>query len=51
MFKIFILKTLYNLSDEHTELLIRDRLSFREFFGLSFSDAVLDARTIWLFAE
>jgi transposase len=51
MFKILILKTLYNLSDEQTELLIRDRLSFREFLGLSFSDTVPNARTIWLFAE
>ncbi|MDR1492164.1 MAG: transposase [Planctomycetaceae bacterium] len=51
MFKILILKTLYNLSDETTELLIRDRLSFREFLDLSFSDTVPDARTIWLFAE
>jgi IS5 family transposase len=51
MFKILILKTLYNLSDEHTELFIRDRLSFREFLGLTLSDRVPDARTIWLFAE
>jgi IS5 family transposase len=51
MFKILILKTLYNLSDEHTELLISDRLSFREFLGLSFSDTIPEARTIWLFAE
>ncbi|MDR0703648.1 MAG: transposase [Planctomycetaceae bacterium] len=51
MFKILILKTLYNLSDENTELLIRDRLSFREFLGLSFSDTVPDSRTIGLFAE
>jgi IS5 family transposase len=51
MLKILILKTLYNLSDENTELLIRDRLSFREFLGLSLSDTVPDARTIWLFAE
>ncbi|MDR2755674.1 MAG: transposase [Planctomycetaceae bacterium] len=41
-----VLKTLYSLSDENTELLIRDRLSFREFLGLSFSDVVPDARTI-----
>jgi IS5 family transposase len=51
MFKILILKTLYNLSDENTELFIRDRLSFREFLGLTLSDRVPDARTIWLFAE
>jgi hypothetical protein len=51
MFKILVLKSLYNLSDENTELLIRDRLSFREFLGLTFADTVPDARTIWLFAE
>ena len=51
MFKILILKSLYNLSDEQTELQIRDRLSFREFLGLTFADVVPDARTIWLFAE
>ena len=51
MFKILVLKTTYNLSDESTELQIRDRLSFREFLGLTFADTVPDARTIWLFAE
>ncbi|MDR1383228.1 MAG: transposase [Planctomycetaceae bacterium] len=51
MFKILVLKSLYNLSDENTELFIRDRLSFREFLGLGFADRVPDARTIWLFAE
>lgn len=51
MFKILILKSLYNLSDESTELMIRDRISFMEFLGLSFADRVPDAKTIWLFAE
>ncbi|MDR3110527.1 MAG: transposase, partial [Planctomycetaceae bacterium] len=51
MFKILVLKSTYNLSDESTELLICDRLSFREFLGLSLADTVPDARTIWLFAE
>jgi hypothetical protein len=51
MFKILVLKSLYNLSDEQTELFIRDRLSFREFLGLTFADTIPDARTIWLFAE
>ncbi|MDR2439531.1 MAG: transposase, partial [Planctomycetaceae bacterium] len=50
MFNILILKTPYHLSDENTELLIRGRLSFREFLGLRLSDVVPDARTIWLFA-
>jgi len=51
MFMILVLKNLHNLSDEQTELQIRDRLSFRDFLGLSFSDIVPDAKTIWLFAE
>jgi len=53
MFKILILKKLYNLSDDNTELLIRDRISFRVFLGLGFTDRdiVPDAKTIWLFAE
>jgi IS5 family transposase len=51
MFKILILKTLYNLSDDQTELQIRDRLSFRAFLGLNFCDRVPDAKTIWKFSE
>jgi IS5 family transposase len=51
MFKILILKTVYNLSDDQVELQIRDRLSFRAFLGLSFSDTVPDSKTIWLFSE
>jgi IS5 family transposase len=51
MFKVLILKILYNLSDENTELFIRDRLSFREFLGLTLADKVPDARAIWNFGE
>jgi IS5 family transposase len=51
MFKVCVLKFLYNLSDEATELYIRDRLSFRGFLGLTVSDRVPDAKTIWLFGE
>jgi IS5 family transposase len=51
MFKILILKKLHNLSDEDIERQIRDRLSFRDFLDLAFSDIVPDAKTIWLFAE
>ena len=40
MFKVLILKKYYNLSDEQTEAQIRDRLSFRDFLGLNFSDRV-----------
>jgi IS5 family transposase len=51
MFMILVLKSLYNLADDRIEEQIRDRLSFRDFLGLSFSDIVPDAKTIWLFAE
>ena len=51
MFKIILLKRFYNLSDEQTEYQINDRLSFREFLGLSSGDRVPDARSIWLFQD
>jgi IS5 family transposase len=46
-----VLQSLYNLSDEQTEFLIRDRLSFMRFLDLGLEDAVPDATTIWLFRE
>jgi IS5 family transposase len=49
LFKIVLLKRFYNLSDEQAEYQINDRLSFREFLGLSSGDRVPDARSIWLF--
>ena len=49
MFKILILQSLYNLSDDQLEFQIRDRLSFMRFLGLSLGDTVPDAKTIWLF--
>jgi IS5 family transposase len=51
MFKVLVLKSMYNLSDDQTELQIRDRISFRAFLGLTFADTVPDAKTIWAFAE
>ena len=51
LFKIILLKRFYNLSDEQTEYQINDRLSFKEFLGLSSGDRVPDSRTIWLFQE
>jgi hypothetical protein len=51
MFKILVLKNIYNLSDDQLELQIRDRLSFRDFLGISISDTVPDSKTIWLFGE
>lgn len=51
MFKIMILDSLYNLSDDQLEFQIRDRISFMRFLGLGLGDIVPDAKTIWLFRE
>ena len=51
MFKILILQSLYNLSDEATEYQVLDRLSFMRFLGLRLGSRVPDAKTIWLFRE
>jgi len=40
MFKILLLKRYYNLSDEQAEYQIIDRLSFKDFLGLSSGDKV-----------
>jgi IS5 family transposase len=50
-FKIVVLQSLHNLSDEQTEYLIRDRISFMRFLDLELEDLVPDATTIWLFRE
>ena len=48
-FKASTIKRIYNLSYEQTEYQINDRLSFMRFLGISLSDRVLDANTIWDF--
>lgn len=64
MFKILILQWYYNISDDKMpacrreavlwtgrEFAILDRLSFMRFLGLSMSDRVPDAKTIWNFRK
>ena len=51
MFKILILQSLYNLSDDQIEYQITDRLTFKRFLGLKSSDRVPDSKTIWKFRE
>jgi transposase, IS5 family len=51
MLKVLILQAMHSLSDERTEFLIRDRLSFMRFLGLGLADSVPDANTIWTFRE
>jgi transposase, IS5 family len=49
MFKILVLHTHYNLSDDQTEYRIHDRSSFWQFLGLEIGEQIPDAKTIWLF--
>src|ERR671917_2674854 len=51
MFKVLLLQASHSLSDERTEFLINDRLSFMRFLGLSLADRVPDANSIWNFRE
>jgi len=51
MFKILVIQSLYNLSDDALEYQILDRISFMRFLGLNLGDRVPDAKTIWLFRE
>ena len=51
LFKILIIQSHYNISDDDLEFQILDRLTFMRFCGLKLSDRVPDAKTIWLFRE
>ncbi len=51
MFKIFILQSRYNLSDDVMEYQIMYRLSFMRFLGLDFASRISDVKTIWLFRD
>ena len=51
MFKIIVLQNVYNLPDGRTQYDILNRLDFRRFLGLDFSDAVPDEKTIWNFRD
>ena len=51
MFKVLVLQSLHNLSDDQTEYQIRDRFSFLRFLGLTPESVIPDAKTVWLFRE
>jgi IS5 family transposase len=51
MFRMLVLQSLYNLSDEQVEYQVRDRLSFTRFLGLHLEDGIPDGTTLWLFRE
>jgi len=51
MFKILVIKRLYNLSLDQTEYQINDRISFMRFLGFGLESRVPDAKTIWLYED
>jgi transposase, IS5 family len=51
MFRMLVLQSLYNLSDEQVEYQVRDRLSFARFLRLGIEDHIPDGTTLWLFRE
>src|ERR1700688_1783314 len=51
MFRMLVLQSLYNLSDEQVEYQVRYRLSFTRFLGLGIEDGIPDGTTLWLFRE
>src|SRR5713101_8252134 len=46
MFRMLVLQSLYNLSDEQIEYQVRDRLSFTRFLGLGFESRIPDGTTL-----
>ena len=51
MFKMLVLRSLYNLSLEQIEFQVRDRVSFMGFLGLEPGDRVPDEKTVWRFED
>ena len=51
MFRMLVLQSLYNLSDEQGEYQVRGRLSFTRFLGLGIEDGIPDGTPLWLFRE
>ena len=51
MFRMLVLQSLYNLSDELIEYQVWDRATFTRFVGLGSEDGIPDGTTLWLFRE
>jgi transposase, IS5 family len=51
MFRMLVLQSLYNLSDEQVEYQVGDRLSFTRFLRLGIENRIPDGTTLWLFRE
>jgi IS5 family transposase len=51
LFRMLVLQSLYNQSDEQIEYQVGDRMSFTRFLGLGFEDRIPDGTTLWLYRE
>lgn len=51
MFRILIIQSLYNLSNDEMEFQLNDRISFMRFCAIGACDPIPDATTIWRFKE
>ena len=51
MFRMLVLQSLYNLSDEQVEYQVLDRFTFTRFLGLGMEDSIPDGTTLWRFRE
>lgn len=51
MFKVLVLQRYFGLGDKQVQFQITDRISFKEFLGLSTGDKVPDEKTVWYFRE
>ena len=51
MFRMLVLQSLYNLSDEQVEYQVHDRMTFTRFLRLGIEDHIPDGTTLWLFRE
>lgn len=51
MFKVLVIKRLYNLSHAQTEYQMNDRISFMRFLGLVVGERIPDEKTVWLYED
>ena len=51
MFNITLPQDWNKISDDNTEYMVNDRLSFQRFLGMELGEKSPDAKTIWLFKE
>jgi len=51
MFRMLVLQSRYNLSDEQVEYQVRELLSFTRFLRLEIEDRIPDGTRLWLSAS